>query len=245
MAATSSSPAIATSSTTAAKLESPLVQAILKDPLRYALFVLLASILLVVIYATLIGGKSDPPYLQLQVSTKLTTRRAATLSSAQIRGDAPLTVGGMRPTTIRDVRLSLRHDIDALHVAGMCAMHYDFGVSACMMRRLGAESYVMMYNLNVTGWRAHKLINWETSTLCEEGKQKYQVERFEAVWVRYIAQDGFAYDRFFDDPEARGAQHLAYLNKGILPCHKMSIEELARALREAATMIDVSATDAL
>lgn len=203
--------------------------------------VALLAVALGTLLMVLWGGSGDDtrPYVQQQLASRLTTRRAGMLSVAQIRGEQPLTVGGTRPIAIRDIKLSLRHDIDALHAMGLCAMHYDFGVSACMVRKLGADSYVMLYNMNVTGWRAHKLINWETSTLCDGGKQRYQVERFDMVWIRYLGDDGRVYDRWFDDPDARAVQHLAALNRGMLPCQALGIEEVASRMREAAMMRDL------
>lgn len=189
------------------------------------------------------------PFVHLELATQLTTRRAAMLSPAQINGTAPLTVGGsplQRAIMLRDVVLSLRHDIDALGAVGMCAHHYDFPVSACMMRRLGPDEYVVLYNLNITGWRPAKLINWETSTLCSHqvaadptkprAPLRFQVERFEAVWIRYVDEHGHVYDRHVDDTaQSRTLQHLAALNIGVLPCDKFTIEELMRMLRHLAT----------
>jgi hypothetical protein len=180
----------------------------------------------------------EPPYVQMTLASRLTvTHAAAVLSERQIRGEDPLELGA-RPITVADMRGSFRHDLLATGAKGVCAMHYDYPLSACMLRRFKGREFVMLYNIWLTGWRAEEISAAETSRLCDAGTQEYKVARFSGVWVRYRDDQARVHDAWFEypDPNYRILQHLYWTNRRQLPCTPFSIREQAEVLRQAALM---------
>ena len=200
---------------------------------------LMASLISILVYQFISEGQFKEhqiEFVPLPLQTKLTAERCAQLSEGQIIGTEALE-SGTNPLTLANLTLSMKLDIKKHNFMGIGAMHYDIPLCVIIANLVindppGVPELVEMYNLKIIGYEPASYTNWETSSLCENGTQKYQVERFSSIYARWTNSNARNRTREFEGAEARILQQLFWTNRGDLPCKALKIREFAKLVLE-------------
>jgi peptide deformylase len=137
-----------------------------------------------------------------------------------------------------DILYALRFHLWLSQNSGMCAMHVDVPVRACVFNGMdGDESRIFTaYNIEINERCDDRTTDWESTVLC--GDRRYRVARYECALISYMDEYGRRSTKVLNEyRDVRMAQHFWDTGRGKRICDARSSEELADDLAAAMVIL--------